>query len=75
MNLELIIAKRWPNRMLEIRKRSSTDPEFRQILSDYCEATDALIRWRSIDPAASGRVADYERLVCELESEINKRLA
>ncbi len=74
MDLASIIAERWPNRMLEIRKRCSIDAEFRQVLSDYHEARAALVWWRNNDPATSGRVADYERLVHELEAEIEERL-
>lgn len=74
MELGPIIAKRWPTRTIEIQKRCSIDSDFRQVLSDYCEATDALVRWRTIDTASSERVADYVRLVHELEAEIEKRL-
>lgn len=69
-----IIAERWPNRMLEVRKRCAVDPDFREIISDYQDARAALDRWRAIDPASSGRVAEYESLVHELESEIEDRL-
>ncbi|WP_193141133.1 MULTISPECIES: hypothetical protein [unclassified Meridianimarinicoccus] len=70
-----IIAERWPNLMPELRRRSTIDPGFRELLSDYREAWEALDRWRAIDPESSCRIADYDRLVRELEAEIEKELA
>ncbi|GMG85118.1 hypothetical protein LNKW23_43340 [Paralimibaculum aggregatum] len=67
-----IIAKRWPDRNLEIRRRCAVDADYRSIVSDYVEARSALDRWRRSDPAGSGRVADYERLVRELDAEIER---
>lgn len=74
MGTEAIFAERWPDRLFEIRRRSAIDPDFREVLSDYQEARAALDRWRAVDPASSGRVADYEELVRELEVEIENRL-
>lgn len=68
------IAERWPNRVFEFRRRCAADPEFGSILSDYHEARSALDRWRRVDPASSVRIADYERLVRELELEIEHGL-
>jgi hypothetical protein len=64
------ITDRWPERALAIRKRCAVDPEFRAVVSDYCDARSALDHWRRIDPASSERVADYERLVRELEGSL-----
>lgn len=69
-----IFAKRWPDHMLELQERCALNPDFSQILSDYEEAWTALDRWRGVDPAGSNRIADYERLVCELEAEIEQGL-
>lgn len=69
-----IIGARWPERVVRLRRRCAIDPEFRELVSDYQEARAALERWRGVDPASSARVADYERLVCELEAEIEQGL-
>jgi len=69
-----IIEQRWPDRVLAVRWRCTVDREFAAIVSDYGEARAALERWREKDPAGSGRVADYERLVRELEAEIKLTL-
>jgi hypothetical protein len=68
-----IIAARWPTRVLEARRLCARDSEFREIVSDYQEALSALDRWRGIEGASSGRAAEYEDLIRELESEIDKR--
>ena len=68
-----IIAARWPTRVLVARRLFATDSEFREIVSDYQEALSALDRWRGIEGASSGRVAGYEDLIRELETEIDKR--
>lgn len=69
-----VIALRWPDRLFELRRRCSIDPDFCQVISDYQEASIALDHWRSRDPATSERVADYQRLVNELEAEIERNL-
>ena len=61
-------------RALAIRRRCAVDPAFRAVVSDYGDARSALDHWRQIDPVSSGRVADYERLVRELEEEIERSL-
>ncbi|MCB1312704.1 MAG: hypothetical protein KDK29_12875 [Sedimentitalea sp.] len=65
-----LIAERWPEHLLKVRRRCAIDPGFREVVADYHEARCALTRWRGIDLTMSERVADYERLVRELESEI-----
>lgn len=60
--------------MLQLRKRCAIDPDFRELLSDYTEAREALDRWRAVDPVTSFRIADYDRLVREIEAEIEKGL-
>ena len=69
------IVTRWPGRELEIRRRCSSDPVFASVVDDYCEACTALGHWGGIDPPSSARIADYETLVEELESEIEASLA
>lgn len=73
MELGPAVSGRWPNRILEFRKRCAIDPEFRETLSDYQDAREALERWRAIDPEPSRRIADYVELVHELEAEIDRR--
>lgn len=70
MELWPIITDRWPNRVLAIRRRCAVDPEFRAVVSDYCETRSALERWRSVDPPGSHRITDYEALLVEIEDEI-----
>ena len=69
------IVTRWPGRELEIRRRCSNDPAFASIVEDFCDASKALSHWGGIDPASSARIADYEALVDELESEIEVSLS
>lgn len=70
-----LIAERWPEHMLKVRRRCAIDPGFREVVSDYETARCALNRWRGVDLTPSQRVADYERLVRELEAEIESSLA
>lgn len=54
-----------------IRKRIRADPEFRSLCEDYGEAFEALRRWE--DSAVSHRaerIAEFRRLVGDLEAEI-----
>ena len=69
-----ILAERWPNRLLELRRKCATDPHFGELLSDYQAAREALDRWRAVDPENSRRIADYDSLVREIEAEIERGL-
>ena len=66
---------RWPERELEIRRRSAGDPGFQAVLSDYEEACEAYRRWTRTDPPDHRKVADYRTIIRELEEEIEKHLA
>ena len=69
-----ILAERWPNRLLELRRKCAINPDFREILSDYLAAREALEHWRAVDPENSRKIADYDSLVREIEAEIEKGL-
>ena len=66
---------RWPGRELELRRRSASDPGFDAVLSDYEEACAAYRHWLLAEPADDRKIADYRRIVSDLEEEIETHLA
>jgi hypothetical protein len=69
------VVARFPQRELEVRRRSSRDAHFRSICSDYEEATRALRYWELAMKEGQGgqtvqRFKEYVSLVAELEDEI-----
>lgn len=69
------VLDRLPEHRNALRGRMMVDPEFRSLCEDYGEAIEALRRWEvSSDRSRAARVAEYQRLVAELESEIRGEL-
>jgi hypothetical protein len=52
-----------------IRRLHARDPEFRSVCDDYDEVQRALEHWQAADPPLPERVAEYRRLLEELEAE------
>jgi hypothetical protein len=51
-----------------IRRRYVRDPEFRAVCDDYGEVQRALEHWQATG-SVPGRVAEYHRMLEELEAE------
>ncbi len=67
--------ERWPERTFSIHRRLRDDPRFREIVGDYEIARAAQQHWRAADPPGTRRITDYERIVRELEEEIEQNLS
>lgn len=63
------LVSRFPRHELAIRRLYVRDSEFRAVCDDYGEVQRALEHWQAADEAAPGRVAEYRRMLEELESE------
>ena len=67
--------RRFAGRGLRLEQEILKNPDFRSLCEDYGEAVDALAHWsKSVHPQSAQRVAEYERLVGELEQEIETYL-
>lgn len=75
MDLWPFTIKRWPGRELAIRRHMKEDSVFREIIGEYEIARTALQHWRAEDSPEGRKVADYERIVQELEEEIEAKLS
>ena len=64
-----LLVSRLPRHEFAIRRLYACDPEFRAVCDDYGEVQRALERWQATDRAAPGRVAEFRRLLAELETE------
>ncbi len=68
--------KRFAGRSVQLEQEMLKNPDFRSLCEDYGEAVEALERWRqSTHPMSSQRVSEYEKLVKDLEQEIEDYLA
>ncbi len=67
-SLELLV-RRFPGHALAIRRLYIQDPEFRVVCGDCSEVQRALEYWQTTDDAAPERVAEYRRMLEELEAE------
>jgi hypothetical protein len=67
-NSDLLVS-RFPRHELAIRRLYVRDPEFRAVCDDYGEVQRALEHWQAKGQAAPGRVAEYRRMLEELEAE------
>ena len=67
-SLELLV-RRFPSHALAIRRLYIHDPEFRAVCGDCSEVQRALEYWQGSDEAAPERVAEYRRMLEELEDE------
>ena len=64
-----LLVSRFPRHEFAIRRLYVRDPEFRAVCDDYGEVQRALEHWQATDQAAPGRVAEYRRMLEELEAE------
>ena len=65
----------YPKRVSEVRARALRDPLFRSACQDYCDANEALKKWRaSGSPHAAERIAEFARIVKEIGAEIDELL-
>ena len=64
-----LLVTRFPRHELAIRRLYVRDPEFRAVCDDYGEVQRALEHWQATDQAAPRRVAEYRRMLEELEAE------
>jgi hypothetical protein len=67
-SIDLLVG-RFPRHEFAIRRLYVRDPEFRAVCDDYGEVQRALEHWRATDRTVVGRVAEYRRMLEELEAE------
>ena len=69
------LCDRFPEHCDLIDQLASENPKFKEIIDDYADSRKALAGWQaSNDPSAADRVADYCRLIMELDLEIKQFL-
>jgi outer membrane protein assembly factor BamD (BamD/ComL family) len=64
-----LLVSRLPRHELAIRRLYVRDPEFRSVCDDCAEVQRALAHWQAADPPLPERVAEYRRMLEELEAE------
>lgn len=64
-----LLASRFPRQELPIRRLCVRDPEFRAVCDDYAEVRRALEHWQAAAQPVPARVAEYRRMLEELEAE------
>ena len=64
-----LLVSRFPRHELAIRRLYARNPEFREVCDDYAEVRHALEHWQATDQALPERVAEYRRMLKELETE------
>ena len=65
------VLERYPKKASDIRERALKDPLFNSACQDFCEAHQALQRWQaSGSPNSQDRIAEFSRIISELEAEI-----
>jgi hypothetical protein len=64
-----LLVSRFPRHELAIRRLYVNEPEFRAVCDDYGEVQRALEHWQAADRTVVGRVAEYRRMLEELEAE------
>jgi hypothetical protein len=67
-SIDLLVG-RFPRHELAIRRLYVRDSEFRAVCDDYGEVHRALEHWQATDQVVPGRVAEYRRMLKELEAE------
>jgi hypothetical protein len=69
------VLRRYASRSIQLEREVLKNPDFRSLCEDYGEAVEALERWsRGNDPLSPQRVLEYQRLVRDLEQEIEIHL-
>ncbi len=68
------LDRRFPDQTLKLRRLMRDDPAFRELCADYEAAAAALEYWQSPQRRSHERAKDYERLVAELEADIEAQL-
>jgi hypothetical protein len=64
-----LLVSRFPRHEFAIRRLYVRDPEFRAVCDDYDQVRRALEHWQASDRGVPGRVAEYRRMLEELEAE------
>jgi hypothetical protein len=64
-----LLASRFPRHEFAIRRLYGRDPDFRAVCDDFSEVQRALEYWQAADQTVPGRVAEYCRMLEELEAE------
>jgi hypothetical protein len=64
-----LLVSRFPRHEFAIRRLYVLDPEFCAVCDDYGAVQRALEHWQAADVPAPGRVAEYRRMLEELEAE------
>jgi hypothetical protein len=63
------LARRFPEHAATLRRLGARDPTLRAIGKDHALTLRALGHWQAADPAMPERVAEYRRMLEELETE------
>jgi hypothetical protein len=63
------LVSRFPRHEFAIRRLYDRDPAFREVCDDYAEVQRALEHWQAADEGVPERVAQYRRMLEELEAE------
>ncbi len=64
-----LLVSRFPRQEFTIRRLYVRDPEFRAVCDDYGEVRRVLEHWQAAGRMVPGRVAEYRRMLEELEAE------
>jgi hypothetical protein len=64
-----LLVSRFPGHEFTIRRLYGRDPGFRAVCDDYGEVRRALEHWQAADRPVPERVAEYRRMLGELEAE------
>lgn len=64
-----LLVSRFPRHEFTLQRLYVRDSEFRAVCDDYGEVRRALEHWQATDRAVPGRVAEYRRMLEELEAE------
>lgn len=68
------LDRRFPGKILAIRRRIKRDPSFEELCSDYETALSALAYWQASRQPSEQQASDYCALIAEFEEEIRAAL-
>ena len=71
---QLRILQQMPELRIQIVDRLVGDAEFRSMCRDYDRCAEALGRFREQSDELTGRIAEYEQLLIDLEKDIRAAL-
>lgn len=64
------LARKWPAQAWTIQRLFLRDAEFRALVEDFRDATDAAVYWQEAEGAADKRSIEFCELAGELEQAI-----